>query len=258
MPWDPEKYNQFKNIRYQPFFDLIELISPDELKNCVDIGCGTGEQTKLLSEKFQNANFLGIDPSPEMLAKSRGLETSNLSFRSSSVEDFIASDTKGNWDLVFSNAALQWSDKHDTLFPQLISLLSENGQLAVQMPVQKENLLNKILLELVQEKPYSDFLDGWKRESPLLSIDQYAQIMFDNGLQDIQIIQKVYPIIADSPENLFDFISGSSLIPYLERMSDNEQKLFITEFKSRIYKAFQRFPAIYAFKRLLLYGRKSQ
>ena len=45
MPWDPEKYNQFKSIRYQPFFDLMDLISEDGLENCVDIGCGTGEQT---------------------------------------------------------------------------------------------------------------------------------------------------------------------------------------------------------------------
>jgi trans-aconitate 2-methyltransferase len=256
MPWNPETYNQFKSIRYRPFFDLMELISSDGLTNAVDIGCGTGEQTKILSEKFDAANFLGIDPSPEMLSKSKELETSNLSFESSAVEHFIASHTKGNWDLIFSNAALQWSDNHELLFTQLISLLSDKGQFAVQMPVQKENLLNKILLGLVEEKPFSDFLHGWKRESPLLSIDQYAQIMFENGLNNIQIIQKVYPIIADSPENLFDFISGSALIPYLERLSETQQQLFVTEFKIRIQQAFKCFPAIYAFKRLLLYGSK--
>lgn len=256
MPWNPETYNQFKNIRYQPFFDLMELISSDGLLNGIDIGCGTGEQTKILSEKFDQADFLGIDPSPEMLSKSRESETRRLHFKNSTVEDFISPDTKRNWDLIFSNAALQWSDNHEILFTQLISLLSDKGQLAVQMPVQKENLLNNILLELVQEKPFTDFLHGWKRESPLLSIDQYAQIMFENGLYNIQVNQKVYPIIADSPENLFDFISGSSLIPYLERLSQSEQDLFVTTFKTRIRGAFKRFPAIYAFKRLLLYGSK--
>ena len=256
MPWDPEKYNQFKSIRYQPFFDLMDLISEDGLENCVDIGCGTGEQTKMLSEKFDKANFLGIDPSPEMLSKSKELESGNLHFKNCTVEEFIATNSKQNWDLIFSNAALQWSDNHEELFSRLISLLSDKGQFAIQMPVQKENLLNQILINLVQEKPFADYLQGWKRESPLLSIDQYAQIMFEGGLHNIQIIQKVYPIIAADAEKLFDFISGSALIPYLEKMNKNEQEVFTTEYKSRIQKEFKQFPAIYAFKRLLLYGRK--
>ena len=256
MPWNPETYNQFKNIRYQPFFDMAEFIEGDGLQNAVDIGCGTGEQTKILSEKFDTANFLGIDPSPEMLAKSRALESGNLHFKSTTVEDFIASNGDKKWDLIFSNAALQWSDDHEHLFANLLSLLSSKGQFAVQMPVQKENLLNKILLDLVQEKPFADYLQGWKRESPLLSIDAYAQLLFENGLGHLRVIQKVYPIIADNAETLFDFIAGSSLIPYLERLSQSQQELFIAEYKYRIQKEFKRFPAIYAFKRLLLYGRK--
>lgn len=255
MPWNPEKYNQFKNIRYQPFFDLMEFISEDRLANCIDIGCGTGEQTEILANRFEKAHFLGIDPSPEMLSESEGRESSNLSFKTATVEEFVNWDAK-NWDLIFSNAALQWSDNHKELFPKLISHLSDDGQLAIQMPVQNENLLNKILLEMVQEKPFAGFLDNWKRESPLLSIDEYAQIMFDSGLRDIQIMQKVYPIIADGPDKLFDFISGSALIPYLERLTENEQEIFVAEYKGRIGKAFKKFPAIYAFKRLLLYGRK--
>jgi trans-aconitate 2-methyltransferase len=134
--------------------------------------------------------------------------------------------------------------------------LSDKGQFAVQMPMQNDNLLNKLLLELVQEKPYADYLQGYIRESPLLTIDQYTQILFENGLNDIQIMQKVYPIIADNPQTLFDFISGSALIPYLERLDANQQKHFIAEFKSRIQHSFKSFPAIYAFKRLLLYGNK--
>ncbi len=257
MPWNPGKYNQFKNIRFQPFFDLAEWIAADGLTTAVDIGCGTGEQTKILAEKFDKADFSGIDPSPEMLAKSKELETDNLHFKTTTVEDFIAFNAGKKWDLIFSNAALQWSDDHENLFPQLISLLSEKGQLAVQMPVQKENLLNKILIDLAQEKPFADYLQGWKRESPVLSIDAYAQILFENGLSNLQIIQKVYPIIADNAETLFDFISGSALIPYLERLSESQQELFVAEYKYRIQKEFKRFPAIYAFKRLLLYGRKN-
>lgn len=255
MPWNPEIYNQFKNVRYQPFFDLMALISENGMKKAIDIGCGTGEQTSILADKFEQASFTGIDASGEMLQGSGEWNQKNLLFRISTVEDFIASDTEEKWDLIFSNAALQWSDDHVHLFPKLISLLNEGGQFAVQMPVQNENKLNKILLELAKEEPYASYLDHWKRETPMLSIDDYAQIMFEGGLQDIQIVQKVYPIIADSEKTLFDFISGSALIPYLERLSKEQQELFVKEYKSRIKDEFENFPAIYAFKRLLLYGR---
>lgn len=254
MPWNPEKYNQFKNIRYQPFFDLMKMIREEGIKKAVDLGCGTGEQTSILSAQFEQADFLGIDPSNEMLAERKKFESDRLRFRVSTVEDFIQSDKSQKWDLIFSNAALQWSDDHETVFPKLISLLSEGGQFAVQMPVQKENVLNQLLLELVSEKPFADYLQGWRRESPVLSIDHYAQIMFECGLQQIQIMQKVYPIIAENADQLFDFISGSSLIPYMERLKEDQKKEFISAYKNRISRVFAKFPAIYAFKRLLLYG----
>ncbi|MDF2932471.1 MAG: trans-aconitate methyltransferase [Chryseobacterium sp.] len=254
MPWNPEIYNQFKNIRYQPFFDLINLISSENLKKAIDIGCGTGEQTHILSEKFENADFLGIDSSAEMLAEANPFQNEKLHFNKMAVEDFIKSEEK--YDLIFSNAALQWSDDHQNLFPKLLSMLSENGQFAVQMPVQSENILNQILFKLASEEPYKTQLQNWNRVSPVLNIDEYAQMMFDAGLKDLNISVKVYPIIADDSEKLFQFISGSALIPYLERLDDVNKVNFVSEYKRRIGEHFKNFPAIYAFKRLILYGKK--
>lgn len=254
MPWNPNIYNQFKDTRFQPFFDLMGLISEGNLKSATDLGCGTGEQTKILSERFPNANFMGIDSSAEMLAKSKDLESDNLKFEQSTVEEFTDSDAK--YDLIFSNAALQWSDNHERLFPVLLSKLSETGQFAVQMPMQSQNVLNQILVQLASEQPFKTELNGFNRISPLLTIDEYAQVLFDVGLQDLNISVRVYPIIANDVETLFNFISGSALIPYLERLNEEQQDVFTTEFKNRIAQKFKSFPAIYSFKRLLMYGRK--
>lgn len=255
MPWNPEIYNQFKSIRYQPFFDLMDLISDKNLHNAVDIGCGTGEQTAILSQKFENCNCTGIDSSVEMLSGSEKFENNRLHFKHATIEDFVETDS--NWDLIFSNAALQWSDNHEVLFPKLISKLNPSGQFAVQMPFQKENSLNQILLELVREQPFSDYLNGFTRESPLLSLDDYAQILFENGLTDINISLKVYPIIANDETDLFNFISGSALIPYMELLNDENRKTLKSEFLKRIKMHFKKFPAIYSFKRILLYGIKN-
>lgn len=254
MPWNPEVYNQFKNIRYQSFFDLMQLISSEGLKKAIDIGCGTGEQTYILSEKFTDAEFLGIDASDEMLQKSLEFKNKNLSFQQRTIEELYNSEEK--LDLIFSNAALQWSDNHEKLFPKLLSLLSEDGQFAVQMPVQSENTLNQILFQLASEDPYKTQLQDWNRVSPVLNLDDYAKMMFDSGLKDLHISIKVYPIIAEDAEKLFQFISGSALIPYLERLSEANKETFINEYKNRIAEKFNIFPAIYAFKRVLLYGRK--
>jgi trans-aconitate 2-methyltransferase len=254
MPWNPEVYNQFKNIRFKPFFDLADLISEENPMKAIDLGCGTGEQTAILSEKFPKATFIGIDSSSEMLEKSKALENERLQFRQATTEEVLESDE--NWDLIFSNAALQWSDNHQDLFPKLISKLNTHGQLAIQMPYQPGNILNQILFELADEEPFKTQLNSWNRPSAVLTIDEYAQILFDNGIENLNLFQKVYPIIAEDHETLFNFISGSALIPYLERLDEEQQSVFTTEFKKRIAASFPKLPAIYSFKRILLYGRK--
>jgi len=254
MPWNPDVYNQFKNIRFKPFFDLSDLIQNEGDMKAIDLGCGTGEQTAILAERFEKAHFTGIDSSAEMLEKSKNLESKNLHFRQSTTEEIL--DRDESWDLIFSNAALQWSDDHHKLFPKLISKLTAKGQLAIQMPYQPENILNKILFEMGNEEPFKTQLNHWNRASAVLSVDEYAQILFENGLEDLNISQKVYPIIAEDHETLFNFISGSALIPYLERLNKENQQTFINEFQKRIAFAFPKLPALYSFKRILMYGRK--
>ncbi|KAA0129405.1 methyltransferase domain-containing protein [Chryseobacterium sp. SN22] len=254
MPWNPEVYNQFKNIRFKPFFDLADLILDHKDLKAIDLGCGTGEQTAILAEKFPKSVFTGIDSSPEMLAKAESLQHERLHFRQMTTEKVLESNE--HWDLIFSNAALQWSDRHQELFPKLISKLNPDGQLAVQMPYQPGNFLNRILSDLASEEPFKTQLNHWNLHSPVLNLDEYVQILFENGLKDLNVFQKVYPIIAEDHDTLFNFISGSALIPYLERLTEDQQKVFTTEFKSRIARAFPKLPAVYSFKRILMYGRR--
>lgn len=256
MPWNPEIYNQFKNIRFQPFYDLASLIQDVPGMKAIDLGCGTGEQTAILAKKFPDATFTGIDSSAEMLEKGRELEHDRLHFRIATTEQVISADE--TWDLIFSNAALQWSEQHTLLFPAIISKLRPGGQLAVQMPYQPGNTLNIILRTLAAEEPYCSMLNGWNRPSSVLTTDDYTQLFFDNGLQDLNISQKVYPIVADTHDALFNFISGSALIPYMERLDATQQQAFITAFKTRITAHYATLPAIYAFKRILLYARKNK
>ncbi|MDN3672540.1 hypothetical protein QWY99_05650 [Flavobacterium branchiarum] len=104
-------------------------------------------------------------------------------------------------------------------------------------------------------QPYRTALNNWKRLSPVLTMDGYAQILFENGGTEITIYQKVYPMIAKSHDELYEFISGSTLVPYFERFEESIKNQFIKEFKARIEKRFRKTPSLYAFKRILLYAR---
>ena len=102
------------------------------------------------------------------------------------------------------------------------------------MPQQNENILNKILFKLVQEQPFASYLKNWTRPSPVLNLDEYAKILFENGGENLIIYEKVYPIISENENDFFDFISGSALTVYQERLKDDEFEELSAEFKKRI------------------------
>lgn len=251
MTWDPKKYNEFKEERSKPFDDLTSHIVDKSNLKVIDLGCGTGELTKKLFDKLTNPTVLGIDNSAEMLTKVPIQE--NLEFKEKTILEQINDKTK--WDLIFSNAASQWIDNHNELFPNIISRINPGGQLAIQMPQQNENILNKILYQLVQEEPFSSYLKNWTRPSPVLTLDEYAKILFENGGTDLVLYEKVYPIISNKKDDFFDFISGSALTVYQERLKEEEFATLTTEFKKRIDAYFPVVPSIYAFRRLIIYGQ---
>lgn len=248
MPWNPDIYNQFKEKRYEPFYDMLGHLRAKPGMKILDLGCGTGELTQLLANRMEAGRVLGIDSSAEMLEKAPFQE--NIEFVQRSIEEQLADPEK--WDLIFANASLQWVNDHSSLFYSMVERLLPGGQIAVQMPSQKENLLNQLLLELVHEVPW---YDEWKdsiRSSPMLSLDEYTRLLFQLNAKDILVYQKVYPIIADSIDTLYAFISGSALIPYLEQLQEPVKTRFTTAYKEKINRIFTSVPMVYAFKRMVL------
>lgn len=251
MPWNPNTYDQFKQKRQEPFYDLFSHIHPASGMHVLDLGCGTGELTGIVADKLPEAQVLGIDKSAEMLAKA--LNRYKLSFLQRSIEEQLQLTAK--WDLILANASLQWVEDHPVLFPRIFSRLLPGGQLAVQMPSQNENRLNQLLEALVQESPYYEVLHTVIRRSPVLTLDEYTQLLFANGAKDVIVYQKVYPIIASTTDSFFEFIAGTSLIPYMEKLEEPMRATFTAVFKKRIADSFTGSPLVYPFKRILLVAR---
>lgn len=248
MPWNPAIYNQFKEKRNEPFYDMLGYLRAKPGMKILDLGCGTGELTQVLANRLEAGRAVGIDSSAEMLEKAPVQE--NIEFVQRSIGEQLAFPDR--WDLIFANASLQWVNDHETVFSGIVERLLPGGQIAVQMPSQKENLLNQLLLELVHEAPWYDELKDSIRYSPLLSLDEYTRLLVQLNAKELLVYQKVYPIVADSIETFFEFISGSALIPYMEQLKEPLKTRFITAYKEKISRVFPAVPMVYAFKRIVL------
>jgi trans-aconitate 2-methyltransferase len=249
MAWSPDTYNKFKEERFLPFYDLLHLINVRSGIKVIDLGCGTGELTKKLSEKLPGAEVLGIDSSTEMLKDSKGLENAQLKFERRSIEEEVNPGRK--WDLVFSNAALQWVEGHEKLLPDIIRSINPDGQLVVQMPAQHHNISNRILNSLADEAPYNVAFKNWTRLSPVLDMEVYAKILFDAGGRNITAYEKIYPLVLPDVNALYDWVSGTALIPYLEKLEGKLKQSFSEEYKVRLLHNFSSLPVFYPFKRII-------
>ena len=143
--WSSSQYLKFKNQRTQPAVDLAMRVVEKRPKTVVDIGCGPGNSTAVLRRIFPEAELLGIDSSPDMIERARR-EHPDLRFRLCD-----ARALEGQYDLLFSNACLQWIPDHASLIPALMDKLREGGTLAVQMPMNGEEPLYHLIREMAAE-----------------------------------------------------------------------------------------------------------
>ena len=252
MPWDPEQYQKFQSQRSAPFFDLLKLVEIRRDLKVVDLGCGTGELTRLLADSLPNSNVLGLDNSREMLDKSTPFARTGLRF-----DRGDQSHLTGSWDLIFSNAALQWSENHEKLIPDLFGKLKPGGQFAVQVPSNHHHIAHQLIRELASKEPYRGILKGFNRQAPVLPIDQYAQILFDCGAEDIIVFEKIYPHVLEDSNAVVDWVSGTALVPYFERLGEHK-KDFLAELRKRMRTAMPQSPVLYPFRRTLFFARKPQ
>jgi trans-aconitate 2-methyltransferase len=252
MAWNPNVYNQFKKERNAPFYDLLKLVTVKPGLSVVDLGCGTGDLTRRLADHLPASKVLGIDASKEMLKEAVSFSNPELAFEHRSIETIIASGKK--WDLVFSNAAIQWIDHHETLLPAIISIVNTGGQLAIQLPSNHDHITHRLLDTVALTEPYTSALEGWTRTVSTLSAEAYAQILFDHGGSGITVFEKVYPHVLENAAALYNWMSGTALIRYLERLPADLQTAFAADYKKRLDEQFTGSPIFYPFKRILMAG----
>lgn len=255
MPWDPERYEQFKQERFAPFDDLMGMVRVRPGLRAVDLGCGTGELTRRLADALPDSDVLGLDSSAEMLAKAASFARPGLRFVQGDIAAF-----SGEWDVIFSNAALQWLPGHESLIPRLFSALRPGGQLVVQVPSNFSHPTHKLIDEVAGEEPFRTGLGGWgtnwSASRPVLSIEEYAELLYAQGATEIVAFEKAYPHVLPDADALADWMSGTALVPYMERLPSDIKEPFMERYRARLRETFPQRPVFYAFRRTLFGGTK--
>lgn len=249
--WNPIQYQKFENERTQPFFDLIKLIQPRENLSILDLGCGTGKLTEILHNQLHAKNTVGLDNSHAMISECRKLETASLVFKQMAIQDF---SKLGKFDLIFSNAALQWIDDHQKLFALIRDHLNSHGQLAVQMPNNFDYPSHKIAEELAKEKPFCDYIPP--RDVPILDLSVYSEMLYQLGFKDQLVKSQVYPHLLESTHSVIEWVKGSLLTYYKKYLSPEKYEQFEKIYSKKIELHFgMKAPFFMPFTRIFIWGK---
>ncbi|WP_329044414.1 trans-aconitate 2-methyltransferase [Amycolatopsis sp. NBC_01488] len=231
--WDPDKYLDYADLRARPFYDLVSRIGATAPRRVVDLGCGPGNLTVSLRDRWPGAALECGDSSPEMVAaaRSRGLDASLLDVR-----DWTpAPDT----DVVVSNAVLQWVPDHSPLLRRWASALPSGAYLAIQVPGNFNAPSHALTRELAASPAWSSRLaDVVLREDDAVSSPlEYANLLADAGCGvDAWETTYVQPLRGPSP--VLEWITGTALRPIRAALPDAEWEQFRAELAPRLASAY--------------------
>lgn len=212
----------------------------------LDLGCGTGEITSRLAALLPDSDVLGIDNSPAMLERALPLTRPGLRFELRSIES-----VDGRWDLVFSHAALHWVENHEVLIPRLVALLRPGGQLAVQLPSNHHHFTQTVIPEVASRPPFRGALGGWIRRSPVLTVDRYAEILYETGARDLQVMERAYVHLLPDADAVAEWMAGTTLVPYLARLPEELREPFRASYRDRLRARWPTGPVLFTFRRIL-------
>ena len=252
MPtWDAEQYLRFGDERTQPCRDLVGRIALESPLRIIDLGCGAGNSTEVVAERWPDADVTGLDGSPAMIDAARGAYPE----RRWVIGDIAswASVDDPPFDLVFSNAALQWVGDHAALFRQLLEHVAPGGALAVQMPANLDAPAHRLMRELATSSGWRSKFPGGVREWHVQQASFYYDVLAP-GAARIDLWTTEYVHVMAGPEAIVDWYKGTGLRPFLDALaSDADRAKFTGAYLEQIRAEFARRPdgrVLFPFRRL--------
>lgn len=237
--WSPKQYLLFADQRTQPAADLAARVAGragraggtgKTVRTAVDVGCGPGNSTAVLRHTFPEARLLGVDLSPEMVERA-ARQYPEIAFR---VGD--AASLTGQYDLIFSNACLQWVPQHETLIPGLMERLTSGGVLAVQMPMNDDEPFYRIIREVTEDAKWG-FRGVELETNATCTPAEYFDLLSGCASSFDMWECKYYHRLPDH-RALIEWVRGTRLRPYLARLDEDGRAALEDELLARAAEAY--------------------
>lgn len=237
--WNPDQYTKFLSERTQPSRDLLSRVPLSSPKQIIDLGCGTGNSTEVVAQRYADASISGIDSSPEMIAKAKRTYP-HVSFDVANLETL---KTDGQVDLLFSNAVFQWlpGAKRIEIITGLVQEhVSSGGVLAFQVPFNMSEPSHASMQETATA-PGTLWEETLKRANPTRDEFPTPSELYD-GLKplcsDVQVWRTTYYHVMENHEAIVEWVKGTGLTPYIEPLSTEERDGFLRHYLDLIKKAY--------------------
>ena len=249
MSWNPQQYSRFAGQRLRPALDLIARIPKEDPKSVVDLGCGTGNVTRILRNRWPQASVVGVDGSPQMLEQAKA--QADVAWEQVDLAEW---EPQSATDIVFSNAALHWLDDHPALFARLCRYVACGGVLAVQMPRNFAAPSHALIDELASSAPWRKSLAGLLRPQPVLAPEAYYDLLAPRTTS-LDIWESEYLQILEGENPVAEWTKGTWLSPLLAALGPEARSEFEAEYRRRIALAYPRRAdgkTLFPFRRLFI------
>ncbi len=255
MTWNAQSYLAFADQRTRPALDLLARVPLREAERVADLGCGPGNSTRLLVDRWPAAMVVGIDSSSDMLASARG-----SGIAATWVEADIATWAPDRApDLIYSNAALHWVGDHETLLPRLLGCVRPGGVLAVQMPRNFEAPSHALLRATAESGPWADRLAGVLDWRPVAAPEWYYDLLAPHaGILDLW--ETMYLHILDGDDPVLSWTRGTALRPLMQALDGEDRAAFEAAYAARLREAYPRRVdgrTLFPFRRLFIVAQRS-
>lgn len=232
--WNPALYRRFEDERTRPARELLARVPLVDAARVVDLGCGPGNSTELLAHRFPDADLLGTDNSAAMLQSARQ-RLPGVRFELSDIAQWLPQQPP---DLIYANAALQWVPAHEQLIPRLFGALAPGGVLAVQMPDNRDEPTHRAMREVASLSPWAEAIgDVAALRTAVLPLSAYYDLLAPQAAQ-VDVWHTVYQHPMVSPAAIVEWVSGTGLKPFVERLPAGLQPGYLAEYERRIAQAY--------------------
>jgi trans-aconitate 2-methyltransferase len=235
MPsWSPTQYLKFEEERTRPCRDLVARIGLENPQRVIDLGCGPGNSTAVLAQRWPHATITGIDFSEEMILAAREKYPQGK-WEQGDVAQWIATDPV---DLVFSNAALQWVSDHGVVVPHLSRQVGRGGALAWQVPANGDAAAHHLMRELAASESWRRHFTEPVREWFVHDLSFYYDLLAPITAR-LDLWSTKYLHVMESPAAIVEWYRGTGLRPFLDRIADDsERERFLSDYLREIEQAY--------------------